>query len=338
MEQPMDELLAGMRAIAETTRLRLLFVLSHGEFNVSELTQILGQSQPRVSRHLKLMAEAGLLSRYKEGSWVLFRLSEQTRGAALARAIVDLLPGSDSVLVSDIARLEEIRRQRAETAAAYFRTNAANWERLRSLYVSEADVEAAMIDMAGAGDLGNFLDLGTGTGRILSLFAGRAAQAIGIDQSREMLGVARVNLEAAGLRQAQVRQGDIYALPLPNAAADFVTIHQVLHYLDDPGRALTEAARILKPGGRLLIVDFAPHELEHLRDQHAHRRLGIASDVLASWLKRADLRLVRETTLPPPKSNGSAGLTVSLWLAERPAESVAKIEQTARTRVEGNLA
>lgn len=338
MEQPMDELLAGMRAIAETTRLRLLFVLSHGEFNVSELTQILGQSQPRVSRHLKLMTEAGLLSRYKEGSWVLFRLSDVPPGAALARAIVDLLPGTDSILISDIARLEEIRRQRAETAASYFRTNAANWARLRSLHVSESDVEAAMLDIAGAGNLGNFLDLGTGTGRILSLFAGRATQAIGIDQSREMLGVARANLEAAGLRQAQVRQGDIYALPFPNAAVDFVTIHQVLHYLDDPGRALIEAARVLKPGGRLLIVDFAPHDHEQLRDQHAHRRLGIASDVMASWLKRADLHLVRERTLPPPKANGSAGLTVSLWLAERRADDIAKTDLTRKTRVEGNLA
>jgi ubiquinone/menaquinone biosynthesis C-methylase UbiE/DNA-binding MarR family transcriptional regulator len=338
MTRSMDELLAGMRAIAETTRLRLLFVLSHGEFNVSELTQILGQSQPRVSRHLKLMAEAGLLSRYKEGSWVLFRLSEQTRGAALARAVVDLLPGADSVLVSDIARMEEIRRQRAENAAAYFRTNAANWERLRSLHISEADVEAAMVEMAGEDDLGNFLDLGTGTGRVLSLFARRAAQATGIDQSREMLVIARANLEAAGLRQTQVRQGDIYALPFASATADFVTIHQVLHYLDDPARALTEAARILKPGGRLLIVDFAPHELEHLREQHAHRRLGIASDIMASWLKRADLHLIEEKTLPPPRSNGSSGLTVSLWLAQRPAGEISRTGRTARNRMEGNLA
>ncbi len=334
----MDELLAGMRAIAETTRLRLLFVLSHGEFNVSELTQILGQSQPRVSRHLKLMAEAGLLSRYKEGSWVLFRLSEQTRAAALARAVVDLLPGSDSVLVSDIARMEEIRRQRAEDAAAYFRTNAPNWEKLRSLHVSEADVERAMVDMAGGDEFGNFLDLGTGTGRILALFAGRAQQATGIDQSREMLIIARANLEAAGLRQAQVRQGDIYALPFPSAAADFVTIHQVLHYLDDPARALTEAARILKPGGRLLIVDFAPHELEHLREQHAHRRLGIASELMASWLKRADLKLITEKTLPPPKGNGAAGLTVSLWLAGRTDADAKPRARSASNRVEGNLA
>ncbi len=333
----MDELLAGMRAIAEPTRLRLLFVLSHGEFNVSELTQILGQSQPRVSRHLKLMAEAGLLSRYKEGSWVLFRLSEHTRGAALARAIVDLLPGSDSVLVNDIARMEEIRRQRAESAAAYFSANAVNWEKLRSLHVSEADVEAAMLAMAGSGTLGNFIDLGTGTGRILSLFAARASQATGIDQSREMLIVARANLESSGLRHAQVRQGDIYALPFASASADFVTIHQVLHYLDDPARALTEASRILKPGGRLLVVDFAPHELEHLRDQHAHRRLGVAPDIMASWLKRADLRVLEEKTLPSPRGNTSAGLTVSLWLANRVSTEVAKAASSTGNHVEGNL-
>jgi ubiquinone/menaquinone biosynthesis C-methylase UbiE/DNA-binding transcriptional ArsR family regulator len=334
----MDELLAGMRAIAEPTRLRLLFVLSHGEFNVSELTQILGQSQPRISRHLKLMTEAGLLSRYKEGSWVLFRLGENTRGAALARAIVDLLPGSDSVLANDIARMEEIRRQRAENAAAYFSANAANWEKLRSLHVSEADVEAAMVAMAGSGTLGNFIDLGTGTGRILSLFAARSSQATGVDQSREMLVVARANLERSGLRRAQVRQGDIYALPFASATADFVTIHQVLHYLDDPARALGEASRILKPGGRLLIVDFAPHELEHLRDQHAHRRLGFAPDVMASWLKRADLMVLEEKTLPPPKSNGSTGLTVSLWLASRRGTDAAKIGRSTGNRVEGNLA
>src|SRR6185295_1010034 len=210
---PMEELLAGLRAIAETTRLRLLFVLSHGEFNVSELTQILGQSQPRVSRHLKLMTEAGLLSRYKEGSWVLFRLREQAMGGALARAIVDLLPGADILLASDLARLEEIRHQRAEAPAAYFAKNAANWEKLRSLHVREEDVEAAMLRIAGTQAIDTYLDLGTGTGRILRLFAPHADQAIGIDASREMLAVARANLDSSRLRRTQVRHGDIYALP-----------------------------------------------------------------------------------------------------------------------------
>ncbi len=231
--------------------------------------------------------------------------------------------------------MEEIQLQRAENAAAYFGPNPGNWEELRSLHVSEAAVEAAMVEMAGEGRLGNFFDLGTGTGRILSLFAQRAVQATGIDQSREMLIVARANLEAAGLRQAQVRQGDIYALPFPSAGADLVTIHQVLHYLDDPGRALIEASRILKPGGRLLIVDFAPHELEHLRDQHAHRRLGIAPDIMRAWLKRADLEVVQERTLPPPRSNGSAGLTVSLWLARRTPAEIAKSAFTTGNHVEG---
>jgi ubiquinone/menaquinone biosynthesis C-methylase UbiE/DNA-binding transcriptional ArsR family regulator len=319
----MEELLAGLRAIAETTRLRLLFVLSHGEFNVSELTQILGQSQPRVSRHLKLMAEAGLLSRYKEGSWVLFRLREQALGGALARAIVDLLPAHDTLLASDLARLEEIRRQRAETAAAYFGANAKNWERLRSLHIREEDVEALMLEIAGTAPIDTHLDLGTGTGRVLKLFASRARYAIGIDSSREMLAVARAQLDPARYRNIQVRHGDIYALPFPSASADFVTIHQVLHYLDEPGRALIEAARVLNPGGQLLIVDFAPHELEELRELHAHRRLGIADDLMSGWLERAGLGLKRHDVLPPPSQNGENGLTVSIWLASKltqPAE------------------
>ena len=314
----MEEILAGLRAIAETTRLRLLFILSHGEFNVSELTQILGQSQPRVSRHLKLMAEAGLLSRYKEGSWVLFRLREQAPGGALARAIVDLLPASDTLLASDIARLEEIRRQRSEAAAAYFRTNAENWEKLRSLHVREEDVEAAMLKIAGSAPIGTYLDLGTGTGRVLRLFSGQATNAIGVDSSREMLAVARANLDSSRNRATQVRHGDIYALPFANASADFITVHQVLHYLDEPGRALTEAARVLKPGGRLMVVDFAPHDLEELRERHAHRRLGVPAELMTGWLRRSGLTLEQYDVLPPPWQNDGHGLTVSIWLASRP--------------------
>ena len=177
----MDELLAGLKAVAETTRLRLLFVLSHGEFNVSELTQILGQSQPRISRHLKLMGEAGLLSRNKEGSWVLFRLREQDTGGALARSIVDLLPAADTLLARDLSRLEAIRTQRAEAAAVYFQNNAANWDELRSLHVSEESVENAMLQAAGRRSVDTHVDLGTGTGRILQLFAPLARQMIGID-------------------------------------------------------------------------------------------------------------------------------------------------------------
>ena len=223
----MDELLVGLRAVAEATRVRILFVLSHGEFNVSELTQILGQSQPRVSRHLKLMVEAGMVSRHKEGNWVLFRLREEGLGGALSRAIVDMLPAHDSVLTRDLTRLEAIRTQRADLAASYFSSNAANWEKLRSLHIREEDVEDAMQAILGKARVKMLVDLGTGTGRALELFAPQADQAIGIDSSREMLAIARSNLEKNTLRHAQVRQGEIYALPFANGAADLVVIHQV---------------------------------------------------------------------------------------------------------------
>jgi ubiquinone/menaquinone biosynthesis C-methylase UbiE/DNA-binding transcriptional ArsR family regulator len=316
----MDELLSGLRAAAEATRVRILFILSHGEANVSELTQILGQSQPRVSRHLKLMAEAGLISRHKEGNWVLFRLREEDMGGALARSIVDLLPGADSVLAGDLARLEDIRGRRAEAAAHYFRDNAVRWEQLRSLHVREEDVEQAMVRLAGNAAIRLHVDLGTGTGAVLRRFASRAQQSIGIDSSRDMLAMARVNLEAAGSRNAQVRHGEIYALPFPDGFSDFVTIHQVLHFLEDPARALVEAARILSPGGRLMVVDFAPHDVDELRTDHAHRRLGIAAENMAQWLHRAGLNLIQHEVLPPPWRKDGSGLTVSLWLAQAPLE------------------
>ncbi len=310
----MDELLVGLRAIAESTRVRILFVLSHGEFNVSELTQILGQSQPRVSRHLKLMVEAGMVSRHKEGNWVLFRLREEGLGGALSRAIVDMLPAHDASLTRDLARLEEIRSQRAELAASYFSSNAANWEKLRSLHIREEDVENAMQGILGHARVKTLVDLGTGTGRALEIFAPLAEQAIGIDSSREMIAIARANLEKNQLRHAQVRQGDLYALPFANGSTDLIIIHQVLHYLEDPARALVEARRILHPNGRLLIVDFAPHDLENLRSDHAHRRLGISTEQLTTWFNRAGLALQQHELLPPPWLKENTGLTVSLWL------------------------
>jgi len=312
----MDELLAGLKAIAETTRIRILFALSHGELNVSELTHVLGQSQPRVSRHLKLMAEAGLLTRHKEGNWVLFRLRGEGLSGALARSLVDMLPGKDDLLAGDLARLADVRRQREQKAAAYFSANAAHWSELRSLHVDEANVEHTMRKMAGATSIDTLVDLGTGTGRVLELFGPVAKHLHGIDASREMLAIARANLEKNNLRNTQLRQSDIYALPLTDSMADMVTIHQVLHFLDEPQKALLEARRILKPDGKLLLVDFAPHDLEELREQHAHRRLGISAEQMTAWLARAGLELLRHEVLDPPWLKSRKGLTVSLWLAK----------------------
>jgi ubiquinone/menaquinone biosynthesis C-methylase UbiE len=317
----MEALLQGLRAIGEASRLRLLHLLAQGELNVTEITLILGQSQPRISRHLKLMCDAGLLDRYREGSWVLFRLKDSGPGARLARAVAELLPHEAPQLKRDAEQLKAVREARAAAAQRYFKANAANWHKLRALHVSEEEVETAWLKLVGEAPVETLVDLGTGTGRVLEVLAPRARQAIGIDASRDMLSVARANLERANLRSAQVRLGDVNSLALPDRFADLVTIHQVLHYLDEPGRALAEAARILKPGGRVLVVDFAPHDLDFLREQHAHRRLGIAADHMAGWLARAGLDLAHFSTLKPPRKIARTGLTVSLWLASKRDET-----------------
>jgi ubiquinone/menaquinone biosynthesis C-methylase UbiE len=327
MESALDELLAGLKAVAETTRLRILFALSHGEFNVSELTYVLGQSQPRVSRHLKLMGEAGLLSRNKEGNWVLFRLRSEGLGGAVSRALVDMLPGRDPSLSDDVLRIEEVRRQRAEKAQAYFSANAAQWSKLRSLHVDEASVEQRILDLLGKQEFATLVDLGTGTGRVLELLSKQAATMFGIDSSREMLAIARANVERAGLKHTQLRQADIYALPLPDASADVVTIHQVLHFLDEPQKALLEARRILKPDGRMLVIDFAPHELEELREQHAHRRLGLSAEQMSVWFSRAGLTLEKHEVLDPPWLKDREGLTVSLWLVRPKTSSYQSVQK-----------
>jgi ubiquinone/menaquinone biosynthesis C-methylase UbiE len=315
----MDELLAGLKAVAETTRLRILFALSHGEMNVTELTQLLGHSQPRVSRHLKLMAESGLISRHKEGNWVLFRQREEGIGGALSRALVDMLPAHDKQLAEDLKRLADIRRQRQEQATAYFAANAAQWQQLRSLHVREDEVEAQFLALLKGRKFESVLDLGTGTGRILELLAPHARQLWGLDQSRDMLAIARANLDQHKIKHAQVRQADIYELPFSDATADLISIHQVLHFLDDPQSALLEARRVLTPGGEIIIVDFAPHEHEDLRIAHAHRRLGISAEQMAGYFARAGLVLREHKVLPPPWLKTGPGLTVSLWLGELPA-------------------
>jgi ubiquinone/menaquinone biosynthesis C-methylase UbiE/DNA-binding transcriptional ArsR family regulator len=307
-----DELLTALRAVAEPTRLRLLVLCSRGELTVSEIAQILGQSQPRVSRHLKLLCEAGLLDRFREGSWVFYRVGSGNAASALARHLVALCGESEATTVLDLQRLAAIKRQRAEQAAAYFRDNAANWDRIRSLYVDESEVEAALSEIIATAAPRDLLDIGTGTGRMIEILAPTVGQALGVDQSREMLAVARVNLERAGLANAMVRLGDMYQLPLPDASFDAVTIHQVLHYADRPAAAIAEAARVLRPGGILVAVDFTPHALEFLRDEHAHHRLGFADAEVAEWCVGAGLKPT------PPRHLPGDPLTVAIWSALRP--------------------
>ncbi len=310
----MDKLLEGLRAAGEATRLRLLALCAQSQLTVTELTQILGQSQPRVSRHLKLLCDAGLLERQAEGSWALFRLAADDEAGVLAETLTAMLPDDDPVLTLDQERLQAVVAARAEAAAAYFRANAAEWDQIRSLHVPDDAVEQAMLTLLADQPISDLLDVGTGTGRLLELFGPRVKRGIGIDLSREMLAIARAKLDQTGLRNCHVRQADMYHLPLTDRAVDTVTFHHVLHFAHDPAAALAEAARVLKPEGHLMVVDFAPHNLEILRSQHQHRRLGFSDAEVAQWYDNAGLS--------EPEVHNLEGdpLTVSIWLGSRPAE------------------
>jgi ArsR family transcriptional regulator len=238
-------------------------------------------------------------------------VSAGTSASALAGHLVEACGEHDPPVALDLQRLAAIKRQRAERAAAYFSENAPNWDRIRSLYVDEHEVEAALVEIVGAAAPRDLLDIGTGTGRIIEILASRVGQALGIDQSREMLAIARVNLERTGSANAMVRLGDMYQLPLPGGSFDAVVIHQVLHYADRPAAAIAEAARVLRPGGVLVVVDFAPHALEFLRDEHAHHRLGFTDAEVADWCRDAGLDPA------PPQHLAGDPLTVAIWASYR---------------------
>lgn len=309
-----DRVVGALRAAGEPTRLRTLALLTEGELAVGELAQALGQSQPRVSRHLRLLTEAGLVERAPEGAWVFYRLPRtDTTERQFAEAALAMLDPDDPLLVRDAERLNEIRAARDAAAAAYFERNAADWERVRALHLPEADIDSAILAAAGKGPFDFMVDVGVGQGRMIQLFADRVRRAEGFDTSRQMLAIARASLDDLKAKAA-VRFGDAYAPPVEQGAADLVTIHQVLHFLADPGRAIREAARLLKPGGRLVIVDFAQHDLEFLREEHAHRRLGFANAEIVEWCEAAEVAGVRTTALAPKKRGA---LTVKIWAGDK---------------------
>jgi ArsR family transcriptional regulator len=295
------------QALADPTRLRIVALLRLMELSVGELAQVLGQSQPRVSRHLKILSDAGVLERRKEGSWVFLTLAQPDHVDPLFE-LIDAWGDSatEALFASDAARIEAIRTERAEAANRYFAGHAEVWDQIRSLHVAESEVERAIDSALGERPLGRLVDIGTGTGRMIELFGPRAALAIGIDRSSDMLRVARVKLEAAGIHSS-LRQGDMYALPLADGSADSVIIHQVLHYAHSPAAAIAEAARVLAPGGTLLIVDFAAHEREELRSTDAHIRLGFEDEVMAGWFAAAGLEVDHVRHL------AGGELTVTLW-------------------------
>ena len=303
--------LAIFRALADPTRLRILALLRRMELSVGELAQVLGQSQPRVSRHVKILADAGLSDRRREGSWVFLGLGPAADSALLTAIDNWHDPVADRWTVADTARLAAVRAGRIAAAEAYFDAHADEWDAIRSLHVAEDQVEAAIDTAIGPGPFGRMVDIGTGTGRMIELLGARVAHAVGIDRSAEMLRLARAKMSAAGMEKAELRQGDMYAVPLGDAVAELVVLHQVLHYAQAPAQAIAEATRLLLPGGRLLIVDFAAHDREELREREGHARLGFADEQILAWFTAAGIKPVRTDML------GGGELTVKLWLGRR---------------------
>lgn len=309
------------RSLADPTRLRIVALLRAMELSVGELAQVLGQSQPRVSRHVKILCDAGLARRRKEGSWVFLCLGRAERMAPLFHALDawDVLDGSDHWIVADAARLAAVRADRALAAQVYFAQHAENWDAIRSLQVAESEVEAAMVRVLGTAPIGRLVDVGTGTGRMIEMFGPRADRSIGIDRSPEMLRLARAKLSNQTNFTYELQQGDITRVNLGDAAGDTVIMHQVLHFLPAPEQAIAEAACIVAPGGRLLIVDFAPHECEELRTRDAHSRLGFSDEQISSWYSAAGLTLTHVEDL------AGGELTVKLWLGIKSADVRLKV-------------
>lgn len=316
----MDRLVAMLRAAGDPTRLRLLLLLRQAELTVSEVVELMGQSQPRISRHLKLLCDAGLIVRFKEGAWVFYRAADEGMSARFNGVLADLETQNLGAHSADLTRLQKIRAERAAVATEYFKANAAHWERIRALHAPDKEVEAAIVKLIAGKPIESLLDAGTGTGRMLELLAPHARRAIGLDSSPDMLAIARDRTMRPEFLHCQVRLGDVYRPPAPSGDGglgfDAVLFHQVLHYLDDPQAAIVAAAQVMRPGGRLLIADFAPHQLEFLRTDYAHRRLGFSDDEVQSWFKAAGLVPAAVESIAPP-TGAPEKLTVKIWLSER---------------------
>lgn len=315
----MNQALSVFRALADSTRLRIMSLLRSMELSVGELAQVLGQSQPRVSRHVKILSDSGLAERRKEGSWVFVALGPDNIVKPILAAL-DSWNEADHWAIADEARLAAVRADRTAAAAEWFEQHAGEWDAIRSLHIAESEVEAAMAALLGTSTLGTLVDIGTGTGRMLELFAPNATHALGIDRSSEMLRLARAKLSEQGLSNAELRQADLYALPLGDGDADTAILHHVLHFAQQPGAAIGEAARVLKAGGRLLVADFDRHDREDLRQRDAHTRLGFSDEQVLGWFETHGLAPVQIETL------GGGELTVKIWLGRKTGELAKKVK------------
>lgn len=326
----MDKFLNIMRALADPTRLRIVLLIRQLELSVGEVVQILGQSQPRVSRHIRILDEAGIAERRKEGSWVFLRPGPVLTSGQLDLLFADTDSSETRVVQRDLAKLEQVRGSRADMAADYFAAHAGEWDSLRSLHVAESEVEDAISRILNTSPLGTVLDVGTGTGRMIELFAASSKRFVALDNNTEMLRLARAklaNMDAASAAKVEIMLGDFNALPLGDAAFDTILFHQVLHYAQHPERVISEAARVLAPAGRLMIVDFAAHDREELRIVHAHSRLGFSDEMIERAFAISGIHLAHQAVM----DNGP--LAVKIWMGQKQNLAADDYKTTTETKL-----
>ena len=305
----MEKLLQGLRAAAEPTRLRIIALCGHAELSVTELVMILGQTQPRVSRHLKLLVEGGLLQRNKEGNRAYYRLSTEAEGADLARMLNDLMPGEDEVHALDLSRLSSVKADRVRYAESFLDPYSQEIIELRGMWPPDEVIDKCILALLKDRSIQNLLDLGTGAGRILRTIAPFVVKGTGIDNSLEMLSIARARLDQDGIKNCQVRVGDMYRLPFKKNSFDLITINSLLRYADEPKKVIAEAARVLEKKGALFIVVLAAHDLSALRDEYGHSWLGFSEAEMAEMLSEENLTVGRVKHIDGQKLN------VCIWLA-----------------------
>ncbi len=313
----MDRIATALKVLGHSERLRILALLSRGELTVSELVQILKLSQPRITQYINALEGAGIIERLKEGSWVFSRIKRSNQEiTALVATTLAILPEHDAILAADAKRLEQVRVERAKAAEAFFANVANDRGQLGDEYLPQSDIEKRMRAMIGDKTYDYMVDLGTGTGRVLEVFSDCIKRGSGIDNNTDMLKVARSNLARNQHSHISVRQGDLHATPLEVSVADLVTLHQVLHYLEDPEEAITEAARIMMPGGLLLVVDFEPHLFDEFRERYAHRRLGFSDIDITQWFAQAGIETVKSEHVETPEGKPN----VKIWLGQKPQQ------------------
>ena len=273
MSYTAKQLVDQLKTLADPARLRIVMLCAQGECSVSELTRILGLSQPRVSQHLKQLCDAGLLERFRDGHFVYYRVMSGGRQAALRRKLLALIPADDAVFARDIGRLRELRGTGIGSADE------------RGSH--DRPLHRALVELTVAAPVGDLVDIGCGHGRILKLLASRARRAVGVDIDSDARRFARAELLLAGLPNCTLRQGDMYRLPLGDDEFDTAILDDVLFEAERPADVIAEAVRVLRPGGRLLMLA-ATEQREF--DEHAAR--------LASWCAGSGLRLARARSIP----------------------------------------